>query len=499
MGKIIIIGLGPGSPDELSLGALRLLQSGRAVYLRTAVHPVVAYLVEQGVSYRSFDHLYDTAATFEAVYISIAAELVERAVAGEEIVYAVPGHPAVAEQSVRETCAQAAAAGVAVEVRPGVSFLDTLFCRLPFDPADGLKVIDALQTDRQRPDPAVANIIAQVHNQLVASEVKLQLMETYPDEYPIRVIRAGGVSGEEQIVTIPLYELDRLPWLDHLTSVFVPAAAPGDAVLNRTIEALTGIMERLRAPEGCPWDREQTHATLKPYLIEEAYEVAEAVDSGDLEHLCDELGDVLLQVAFHAQIARESGGFAFGDVIAGIVEKMIRRHPHVFATTQVANSAEVLTNWDKIKAGENGARRTSVLDGVPAHFPALMKANKLQAKAAKVGFDWDSIDGALAKLQEETAELLEALAQADQAKVAEELGDLLFAAVNVARFAGVEPETALLRTAAKFTERFRHIEVSAAAAGKVLSRMTLPEMDALWDEAKAIAREKKGGNDGASG
>ncbi len=257
------------------------------------------------------------------------------------------------------------------------------------------------------------------------------------------------------------------------------------------LDRLLKIMEKLRSPEGCPWDREQTHTTLKRYLIEEAYEVLEAVDSGDPELLAEELGDVLLQVVFHAQIAKEMGTFTMDDVINGICEKLIRRHPHVFADTEVESVGEVMRNGEAIKGMEKqGKKRTSILDGVPREFPALMRAEKIQKKAAKVGFEWEDIHGAFAKLEEELAELRMALSSEDQDKIQDEFGDVLFALVNVARYAKVDPEMALREATSKFIQRFQFIEEQARAAGRSLHEMSLAEMDAIWDAAKDYLRKK---------
>jgi len=256
------------------------------------------------------------------------------------------------------------------------------------------------------------------------------------------------------------------------------------------LERLLNIMEKLRSPEGCPWDREQTHQTLKRYLIEEAYEVLEAIDSGDPELLAEELGDVLLQVVFHAQIAKELGTFSMDEVIDGICEKLIRRHPHVFADTEVASVGEVMRNWDAIKKTEkHGRERTSILDGVPKKFPALMRAEKIQKKAAKVGFEWDDIDGAFAKVEEELGELRAALESGEAAKINDEFGDVLFALVNVARYAKVDPELALQHATNKFVQRFHFIEEQAQAQGRSLEEMSLAEMDAIWDQAKDYFRK----------
>jgi MazG family protein len=258
-------------------------------------------------------------------------------------------------------------------------------------------------------------------------------------------------------------------------------------------EAFVALIARLRAPGGCPWDREQTHASLKPMTIEEAYEVLEAIDEGDDAELAGELGDLLLQVVFHSQIATDEGRFNVADVIARVSEKMVRRHPHVFADETARTSGEVLRNWEAIKEAEQaraGRPEGSMLDSVSAGLPAAMEAYQMTTKASRVGFDWPDAASVLAKLDEETAELREAVAAggATDARVAEELGDLLFAAVNVARLLGHDPESALKAANRKFRRRFRHIEGRLRAAGRKPAEATLAEMDALWEEAKAAEK-----------
>lgn len=262
-----------------------------------------------------------------------------------------------------------------------------------------------------------------------------------------------------------------------------------------SFERLVAIMARLRSAEGCPWDREQTHQTLRPYVIEEAYEVVQALDDGDMPALCDELGDVLLQVVFHAQIASESGAFGVADVCDTISDKLIRRHPHVFADVTVEGPAGVVANWEQIKAAEKGKEAPSILDEIPAHLPALMRSYKLQQRAARVGFDWPNYLGALEKVDEEMDEFRQALDEAGTPegrieragadnRVEEEFGDLLFALVNTARFLGIDPEVALNRTNHKFTRRFARVEQGARTEGRNLEDMSLPEMDRYWNAAK---------------
>lgn len=252
-------------------------------------------------------------------------------------------------------------------------------------------------------------------------------------------------------------------------------------------EDLLKIMEMLRGPGGCPWDREQDHESLKRYFIEETYEVLEAIDLKSPEKLCEELGDVLLQVIFHARIAEENGQFTMGDVIDTVSKKMVHRHQHVFGVAEAETAEDVVNLWEDIKKKEKGAKtQTDVLKDVPAILPALMRSYKVQEKAAKVGFDWDHVEDAWQKVLEETEELHEAYSTMDRDRMEDEMGDLLFAVVNVARFLKIQPELALTGTINKFIRRFEYIETKSREAGKELTEMTLAEMDALWNEAKNL-------------
>ncbi|MRR33497.1 nucleoside triphosphate pyrophosphohydrolase [bacterium] len=254
---------------------------------------------------------------------------------------------------------------------------------------------------------------------------------------------------------------------------------------------LMELMRRLRGPDGCPWDAEQTHESLKRYLLEETYEVMEAIDAGSPEMLKEELGDLLLQPVFHAVIAEEKGEFSMDEVLRILSEKLIRRHPHVFADLEVNDVDQLIANWERIKKKEKGDERRSALSGVPSHLPALLRAQKITEKAARVGFDWDHVDPVFAKVLEELKELEETLFTRDQERMEAELGDLLFAIVNLGRFLSINPEDALRKTIARFTRRFSHIEDSLHARGKGLQEATLEEMDALWEEAKLAERERE--------
>ncbi len=255
--------------------------------------------------------------------------------------------------------------------------------------------------------------------------------------------------------------------------------------MTDNLSELTALMARLRGPDGCPWDRKQTTSSLKPFLIEECYEVVDALDENDPEKVKEELGDLLFQIIFHARIAEENAQFTIHDVIAGSVEKMTRRHPHVFGDARLTTDKEVLSNWEEIKKKEKGyEERTSILEGVPRHLPSLLRAHSLQERAARVGFDWSKIDEALPKLDEEISEFKESLKSKDAAGIEEELGDIFFMLVNISRFLGVNPEEALRKTISKFIHRFRYIEEHAANEGKSLNDMTLDEMEMLWQESK---------------
>ena len=263
-------------------------------------------------------------------------------------------------------------------------------------------------------------------------------------------------------------------------------------------EKLVRLQARLRASHGCPWDREQTHATLRTYLIEEAYEVLDALESGKDAKFADEMGDLLLQIVFHSQIATEEGRFSVADVIRGVHEKMVRRHPHVFGEKRAKNAAEVLKNWEQIKqeerrakgqpassASKNTAAKESLLDGVPRGLPALMEGFQLTRRAARIGFDWDSTSGIFDKLEEEMHELRKALSQGDAGEIEAELGDLLFVGINLARFLKVDPEIAVKKANAKFSRRFREMEALAAERGTTLAAVPRAELETLWEEAKS--------------
>jgi len=263
--------------------------------------------------------------------------------------------------------------------------------------------------------------------------------------------------------------------------------------MSKNFDELVKVMERLRGKNGCPWDKKQTRESLKPFLIEETYEVLEAIDRGDKEKLKEELGDLLYQILFHAQISKEKGEFDIEDVLVTSREKMIRRHPHVFGEARLETPEEVLKNWEAIKRAEKGEGRRSILEGVPSHLPALLRAHQLQSRAARAGFDWKEVDQVMAKVKEEIGEFEEALKKGDRRKMEDELGDLLFALVNIGRFIEINPEDALHKAISRFISRFRYIEESIARSGRSWDEVTLEEMERLWEEAKSMEKDSEKG------
>jgi tetrapyrrole methylase family protein/MazG family protein len=477
---ITLLGLGPGAPGQLTREAWEIIAAAKEIYLRTSQHPVVADL-PSNVKLYSFDELYQQLDHFEQVYDQIVERILEMGRSGERVIYAVPGHPFVAESTGPAIWRLAKAEGIPVRVVEGLSFLGPTFTALEIDPLPNTAIIDALELlSAYSPvfPPDAPALIAQLYSRFVASETKLTLMALYPDEHPVVLVHAAGTQ-QERIEHLPLHTIDQSDHIGLLTSLFVPPL--GDFT---SFEGFQGLIAHLRAPEGCPWDREQTHRSLRSNLLEEAYEAITAIDREDVDAMQEELGDLLLQVVLQAQIAAEDGEFTIADVIRGIHTKLLHRHPHVFGDMDLVDADDVIKNWERIKAqerDENGQDAKGLLDGIPTAMPALSVAEKYQNRAARVGFDWPSIEGVLDKLEEELNEFREAGTLETQS---EELGDLLFALVNLARWLEIDPETALRETNHKFLSRFKFIEETAKERGVQLSDLTLEEMDRIWEESK---------------
>ena len=480
MPGITLIGLGPGNPRLLTWEARKLLESISEIYVRTRQHPVVDTF-PASLRVFSFDDLYEQQATFEAVYASIVEQVLVLGRRPGGVVYAVPGHPFVAEATCLQIAQRATEEGMAVRLVEGLSFLESTLSMLKVDPFPHTVFVDALELVSAHVPPfppSAPAIIAQIYSRVVAAEVKLTLMAVYPDEHPVRLVHSAGMP-EAVIEEIALFEIDRSVHIGLLTSLYVP---PLDQSLS--FEAFQEIVARLRAPDGCPWDREQTHQSLRPYLLEEAYEAIAALDAQEPAAMQEELGDLLLQIVLHAQIANEYGEFNMADILNGIHTKIVQRHPHVFGGLDLKDVDGVLRNWEKLKAAErlaNGKSDASLLDGVALALPALAQAAQYQSRAARVGFDWTDLQGVIEKVIEELGEVQSSTGAQERSQ---ELGDLLFAVVNLSRWYGVDAETALREANARFRARFIHMETTAQKQGRVLADLTLEELDALWQSAK---------------
>ena len=484
--SITLLGLGPGDPALLTRQAWQIIESTSEIYLRTTHHPTVSGF-PPNLQVHSFDDLYDQLPSFEQVYAQIVEQVLLLGRRPQGVVYGVPGHPYVAEATCHEIAHRASLEGLPVRVIEGLSFIEPTLTALGIDPLPHLAILDALElaSAHMPPFPPDAPaIIAQIHSVNVANNLKLTLMETYPDEHPVRLVHAAG-TAQMLVEDLPLHAIDQSQSIELLTSLYLPPLEKGTS-----FETFQEVIAHLRAPNGCPWDREQTHQTLRTNLLEETYEALEALDADDPAKMREEFGDLLLQITLHAQIANEYGEFNFAQVVKGIYDKIVRRHPHVFGDIKVSGVENVLQNWEKLKAEErseeqhaNGGTEKGLLDGVARALPALSQAEEIQRRAARVGFDWPNTRGVVDKINEECQELLHA---EDLASRSDELGDLMFAVVNLARHFDIDAESALRETNTRFRTRFAHIEEAARMQGKSLNDLSLDEMEHFWQEAKKL-------------
>lgn len=471
---IDIVGLGPGDFDRVS-GETRalLLDPGRTVIVRTLLHPAAAQLAELR-EVASCDDLYEASETFADVYSAIA----DRVLSAERAVYAVPGSPTVGELAVAEIRRRTAD----FVVHPAESFLDVMFARFGIDPlADGFQLLNGHDLPRALAFP-VPTVIGHLDRGEILADVLARLSRALPEEVEVSV--AGGLgASDEKVVTAHPDDID--PGLAGLrTSLYVPATSAGWT-------GVVDVMHRLRRE--CPWDRKQTHESLVRYLHEETAELVDAIaemaddpeNIGAFAGVEEELGDVLLQVLFHAAIAEEEGAFDITDVAEALRRKLVRRHPHVFADVDAADADAVKANWDQIKTDEKAGltQDSSLLAGVPRSLAGMAQAVEYQRRAAKVGFDWPDAESVVGDVTEEVEELSEAVRSGDLEEAGKELGDVLFAAVNVARHLGVDPEIVLRSANRRFEERFRLMEAEGPLDG-----LTLEELDTRWERAKTTER-----------
>ena len=484
---IVIVGLGPTTTAQLTREAWDWLHNCKEIWARTYYHPVISELQDE-ILVHAFDRLPLEQDNSTDDKPSIAEKIVELAKQDGLITYVVPGSPTIAEESVRQIIELAKAAAIPVRIIDGMSFFEPVCRALGIDPQPKLILTDALYlTSMEIPffpasSPA---IISNLKSGMEATELKLSLMNNYPDEYPVKLVHNAGLA-DEMVEEMPLYRIDQSLHSGLMTCLYIPARENG-----RAFEDFQQIIARLRAPDGCPWDREQTHLSLRQYLLQESYEAIEAIDENRTDHLVEELGDLLLQIVLHAQIGTEEQEFNMTDIVSGISEKIIRRHPHVFKEVIVNSTDDVLHNWEQIKAEERknkGEERKSMLDGIPITLPALTQADQIQQRAQRVGFDWKTIEPVIAKIQEELKELEEA--ETPERRQSEG-GDVLFAVVNLLRWLDVDPEMALRETNSRFRKRFGYIEEQVAKQGKHVDDVAFEVLDALWDEAKRVLKDQE--------
>jgi tetrapyrrole methylase family protein/MazG family protein len=466
---ITIIGLGPGDFDRIpeTIRSI-LLDPGRAIIARTIDHPAAEQLAAMR-AISTCDDLYQSSDRFEDVYTAIADRVLAAGDAGE-VVYAVPGSPLIGEFAVRHLLASDAV----IELIPAESFVDAILAETGYDPLDrGIQVLNG----HELPDPLVLDkptIVGHLDRPEIMAEVAAQIARVLPPEALVTVFAGTGSADAVRVESSP-DDVDA-SLAGFRTSIFIDSEPGGLFGAVRTMRVLR---------EQCPWDREQTHQTLVKYLIEESYELIDAVSRLETDEpdwigyseVEDELGDVLLSVLFHASIAREKGAFDIDDAAEMMRQKLVRRHPHVFGEVEAASASDVKRNWDQIKDHERGEPRDSHMDGVPTGMPAIHRASKVQNRAAKAGFDWSDATEVIPKVREELDELATALDEPEEAE--SELGDLLFSVINLARHLGLDGEVALRKAIDRFETRFRAMEAIGPVEGT-----TLDELNQRWEQVK---------------
>lgn len=468
MKEITVVSLGPGPRSYLTLGALETLEKAERLILRTELCDAAQYLREKGIIFETLDDLHESCEDFEELKEKAVKRLL-KAAEKEPVCYAV------LDASADETV-DALREKAELRIVPGMPLSAPVLAAAPQDAVEIQTASRLHVTGTQNP-----LLLLECDSRMLVGECKLQLLDWYDPDQPVYFF--PPMQGAQRRYTrIALAELDRQKAYDHTCAALLPAV--GLAERKRfDFYDLVHVMAILRGEDGCPWDRAQTHDSLKKYLIEEAYETADAIREEDWDHVADELGDVLLQVVFQANIGQQYGTFGLADITTAICRKMMIRHPHIFSG---AKDEDGPGNWDTLKMAERGqSNQSEVLAGVSRGLPALMRAEKVQKKARNVGFDWDDPRDALAKVHEEADEVLEAINAGEPDHLREELGDLFFACVNVCRLCGEDSENAMTQATEKFIKRFTMMENLILADGKSLKDLTLAEMDVYWNMSKA--------------
>ena len=475
MSIIQIIGLGAGGEDDLTVKAQKALTERIPTFVRTDRHPIVNEL-KKNIDIASFDDYFEKYETFNEVYGNIVNTLIEQSKQYGKINYCTAGSPyygdIVTKKLINEYKNK-----INTIIIDGMSFLDKCLKLSGYADYNNIKILDCLEADEFSFDVNSFNIITQVYDLESASRLKVKLMEIYPEDVNSLIIDVLG----ENVKKVPLFMLDQEKNYGFSTYFCIlPIEISKNRVYN--VDNLLRIVKLLRSPDGCPWDKKQTHHSIRQHVIEEAYEVVDAIDNDDVDNLVEELGDLLFQVVFHAELGSEEGYFNFSDVVTDVCKKMYFRHPHVFGDVKANDVEEALTSWENSKLKEkNLTSYTDNLKNVPKALSTLSKSFKIQKRAADVGFDWHDSEGAIMKIKEELFEFIEEYNKGNIENMEEEFGDLLFALVNFARFEKINPDIALNKTINKFIDRFEYIEKNST---KDLKQMTLKEMDELWEESK---------------
>jgi tetrapyrrole methylase family protein/MazG family protein len=476
MNTIQIIGMGPGKLDDLTVGAFSALNEGIPNYARTGRHPIINEIKDKNIELHTFDEYFEKYDSFEEIYNNITIKIVELSEKYGKINYCTAGSPYYSDIITKKLIDEYKDE-INIIIIDGMSFLDKCIKLSGAPNYKSIKILDCIEVDEFSFDVNSINIITQVYDRETASQLKIKLMETYSDDLIVQIIDIL----DETVKKVPLYELDQEKKYGFSTYFCIYSIEISKKTVYN-INNLLKIMKILRGPDGCQWDKRQTHKTLRQHVIEEAYEVVDAIDNEDVDNLIEELGDLLLQVVFHSQIGSEEGYLNFNDIVTRVCNKMYSRHPHVFGDVKANTIDEALDSWENAKQKEkNFNTYTENLKNVPKSLSPLSRSYKIQKRAAEVGFDWPDETGALDKSKEELLEFMEEYKNKDLNKMEDEFGDLLFALVNFSRFMKINPDVALNKTIKKFINRFEFIENNTT---KDLKEMTLQEMDELWQKSK---------------
>lgn len=477
---ITLLGLGPGNPELVTREAWSLLNSISEIYLLTTHHLSVRELPEV-LQIHSFDGIYGREVEYTEIIEHIVQTILELGRRPEGVVYGIPGHPLISEATGPEIYKRAKAEGLPIRLIEGINLTDSALSEIRLQTTPYFAVVDALELEiKYHPlfPPHFPALITNIYSKRSLEKIKTILLTQYPPDHPVQLVFWGKTTNAI-VKHLSLDQIDQSDKTGFMTTLFLPPLR-----IHTSFEEFQELIALLRSPEGCPWDREQSHKSLRRNLMEEAYETLEAIDQADINLMQEEFGDLLLQIVLHTQIASENDDFTMSDVIEGVYTKLVHRHPHVFGDEDLKDAKLVIENWERLKAierGENQKKEKGLLDGISTSMPALSVADAYQRRAARVGFDWSGIEGVIEKVKEEIEEFINA--KGDNAND-EEIGDILFSIVNLARCVDVDPEAALRNANAKFRRRFAVIEQEAEKKGKQLIDMTFEEMDEIWEQAK---------------